>query len=164
MLWFFVYFIVLCNRYKTNAFYTVKPFHERSPLSDMTTEALEPLQSLEILCEQVSAIDDRIEVVAVLNRKGRVVEMIARDDGVIKDLTPHKREMLFMEFVLLASMNKEYDEEFGSVKCLNIQREKVSAFSFQVFDNLLVVVARPVFDPMAMQQRIGEAIFNQFNR
>lgn len=163
MLWFFVCFIVLCNRYVLNTFYTVNPFHEQNLPLGMATETLEPMQSLETLCEQVSGIDDRIGIVAILNRKGRVVEMIARDDGVIRDLTPHKREMLFMEFVLLASMNREYDEEFGPVKCLIIQREKVSAFSFQVFDHLLVAMTRPVFEPITFQQRIYEAIFNQFN-
>ena len=129
----------------------------------MTTEALEPQQSLEILCKQISCADDRIELVAILNRKGRVVEMTARDDGVNKDLTAHKREMLFMEFVLQASMNKEYDDEFGKVKGLILQREKISAFSFQMYDNVLVVISKPFFEPMVVQHRIGEIIFNHIS-
>lgn len=102
-------------------------------------------------------------MVAVLNRKGRVVEMVASDDGVNKDLTAHKREMLFMEFVLQASMNKEYDDEFGKVKGLILQREKVSAFSFQIYDHVLVVIAKPVFEPTTVQQRIKESIFSLIN-
>ena len=146
------------------AYYMVNPFHEQFTLLGMATETLEPMQSLETICEQVSCVDDRIGIVAILNKKGRVVEMIARDDGVIKDLTPQKREMLFMEFVLLSSMNREYDEEFGPVKCLITEREKVSAFSFQIFDYLLVVITRPVFEPIVIQQRICEAIFSQSHR
>lgn len=129
----------------------------------MTTEALEPQQSLDLLCKKVSCVDEHIDLVAVLNRRGRVVEMIARDDGVNKDLTTHKREMLFMEFVLQASMNKEYDDEFGKVKGLILQREKISAFSFQLYDHVLVVIARPLFEPMIVQQRIKELIFIQPN-
>ncbi|MGI0086940.1 MAG: hypothetical protein ACREBI_03120 [Nitrosotalea sp.] len=86
--------------------------------------------------------------------------MTARDDGVNRDLTPHKREMLFMEFVLQASMNREYDDEFGKVKGLILQREKVSAFSFQLYDCLLIAMTRPVSEPTVMQQRIAEIIFN----
>lgn len=126
----------------------------------MTTEALAHQQPMDILCKQVSGIDDHIELVAIINRKGRVVEMIARDDGVNRDLSSHKREMLFMEFVLQASMNGEYDDEFGKVKGLILQREKVSAFSFQIYDCLLIVIARPVPEPTAIQQRITEIIFN----
>ncbi|MGB9003914.1 MAG: hypothetical protein WCC52_08935 [Nitrosotalea sp.] len=86
--------------------------------------------------------------------------MTARDDGVNRDLTPHKREMLFMEFVLQASMNGEYDDEFGKVKGLILQREKISAFSFQIYDCLLIVIARPVPEPAVTQQRITEIIFS----
>lgn len=126
----------------------------------MTTETLAHQQPMDILCKQVSGIDDHIELVAIINRKGRVVEMIARDDGVNRDLSSHKREMLFMEFVLQASMNGEYDDEFGKVKGLILQREKISAFSFQIYDCLLIVIARPVSEPTAIQQRIAEIIFN----
>lgn len=129
----------------------------------MAIEAFKPQQSLDNLCKKISGIDDHIEMVAILNRKGRVVEMIARDDGVNQDLTVHKREMLFMEFVLQASMNREYDDEFGKVKGLILQREKVSAFSFQIYDHILVVLTKPVFEPMIFQQRIKEIIFNQVN-
>jgi hypothetical protein len=126
----------------------------------VTTETLARQQPLDILCKQVSDIDDHIELVAILNRKGRVVEMTARDGGVNKDLTPHKREMLFMEFVLQASMNGEYDDEFGKVKGLILQREKVSAFSFQIYDCLLIAITTPVPEPIVTQQRIAEIIFN----
>jgi hypothetical protein len=126
----------------------------------MTTETLAHQQPLDILCKQVSSIDDRIELVAIINHKGRVVEMAASDDGINKDLTPHKREMLFMEFVLQASMNGEYDDEFGKVKGLILQREKVSAFSFQIYDCLLIAITKPVPEPTAIQQRIAEIIFN----
>jgi hypothetical protein len=126
----------------------------------VATETLERQQSLDIICKQVSDIDGHIELVAILNRKGRVVEMTARDDGVNKDLTPHKREMLFMEFVLQASMNGEYDDEFGKVKSLILQREKVMAFSFQIYDCLLIAITRPVPEPIVTQQRIAEIIFN----
>ena len=96
----------------------------------MAIEAVESQQSLDVLCKQISSIDDHVEMVAILNHKGRVVEMIANDGGIHRDLSAHKREMLFMEFVLQASMNREYDYEFGKVKGLILQREKISAFSF----------------------------------
>jgi len=127
----------------------------------MATEAIESQQSLDVLCRQISNIDDHIELVTILNRKGRVVEMIAHDGGISRDLSAHKREMLFMEFVLQASMNKEYDFEFGKVNGLILQREKISAFSFQIYDHVLVVIAKPLSEPTLLQQRIKEIILNE---
>lgn len=139
----------------------MNPFHERNLLYFMAIEAVEFQQSLDVLCKQISSIDDHIEMVAILNRKGRVVEMIANDGGINRDLSAHKREMLFMEFVLQASMNREYDYEFGKVKGLILQREKISAFSFQIYDHVLIVITKPLLEPTPLQQRIKEIILNQ---
>ena len=86
--------------------------------------------------------------------------MVARDEGVNKDLTAHKREMLFMECVLQASMHKEYDDEFGKFTGSIIQREKVLAFSVQIDNYFLLVLTKPVLDPTVLLQKITSIIFN----
>lgn len=126
----------------------------------MIAETLEHHMQLDVLCKQVSSVDEQVELVAILNPKGRVVEMTARDDGVNKDLTGQKREMLFMESVLQASMNREYDDEFGKVKGSILQREKVSAFSFQIDRHLLLAITKSVSDPTRLQQKIAELIYS----
>jgi hypothetical protein len=115
---------------------------------------------LDLICKQISCIDDHIDLVAILNHKGRVENMIARDDGVNRDLTAHKKEMLFMECVLQASMHGEYDEEFGRVKGSITHREKVLTFSFQIDNYFLLTIAKPVLNPTALQQKIAAVIFN----
>ena len=127
----------------------------------MTTEAFERRLPVELICKQISCIDEDIDLVAVLNQKGRVEEMIVRDDGVNRDLTAHQREMLFMQCVLQASMQREYDDEFGKVKGSVVQREKVLSFSFQFENYLLLVITKPVLNPLALQQKIGSVIFNR---
>ncbi len=62
-----------------------------------------------------------------------------------------------MEFVLQASMNGEYDNELGKVKGLILQREKISAFLFQIYDYLLIAMTKPVPEPTVMQQRVAAA-------
>ncbi len=126
----------------------------------MTIETLERRPPLDLICKQISCIDDHIDLVAIINRKGRVEDMIARDDGVNRDLTAHKREMLFMESVLQASMHGEYDDEFGKVKVSMIQREKVLAFSFQIDNYFLLVISKPTPDPIILEQKIASIIFN----
>jgi len=126
----------------------------------MTIETLERRPALDLICKQISRIDDHIDLVAILNQKGRVEDMIARDDGVNRDLTAHKREMLFMECVLQASMHKEYDDEFGKVKGSIIQREKILSFTFQIESYFLLAITKPVNNPTVLQQKIAAVIFN----
>jgi hypothetical protein len=124
----------------------------------MTIETLERRRPLDLICKQIFCIDDHIDLVAILNHKGRVEDMVSRDDGVNTDLTAHKREMLFMESVLQASMASEYNDEFGNVKVSMIQREKVLAFSFQIYDYFLLVISKPLLDPLLLEQKISALI------
>jgi hypothetical protein len=126
----------------------------------MTTETLERQRPIDLICKQISCIDDHIDLVAIINHKGRVENMIARDDGVNRDLTAHKREMLFMESVLHASMHGEYDDEFGKVKVSMIQREKVLAFSFQIDNYFLLVISKPTINSILLEQKLSSIIFN----
>ena len=126
----------------------------------MTVEALERRPPLDLICKQISCIDNHIDLVAILNQKGRVEDMIARDDGVNRDLTSHKREMLFMECVLHESMHKEYDYEFGRVNGSIIQREKILSFTFQIDSYFLLVITKPVNNPTVLQQKMASVIFN----
>lgn len=112
------------------------------------------------LCGNIAKIDDSIELVAILNNKGRVIEMAARDEGINKDLTPQKREMFFMESVLKSSMNKEHDNEFGKVHGAIIEREKFTIFSFDVLNYVIVVVSRPLLNPISVKNDIVNVIMN----
>lgn len=97
----------------------VKPFHNQFISYVVTLESLESGQSWDLLCKKISYADNRIDLVVLLDKRGRVIELEVRPDGTNENLTANKREMLFMEFVLQASMNREYDNEFGRINCSN---------------------------------------------
>lgn len=126
----------------------------------MITGYFESLFEFDVLCSNIAKIDESIEIVAVLNNKGRVIEMITLEDGINKYLTPQKREMLFMECVLKSSMNKEYDHEFGKVQSSILMREKFIVFSFEMLDYVILVISKPVFNLIHLKNSISEAIIN----
>jgi hypothetical protein len=115
---------------------------------------------LDALCNYISQIDDNIELTAVLNNKGRAIEMIVKENGVNKELTPQKREMLFMESVLKSNMNKEHNHEFGNVFSSILEREKFTVFSFEILEYVMLVISKRVIDPMNLKNRISETIIN----
>ncbi|MFZ0184172.1 MAG: hypothetical protein WBV92_02145 [Nitrosotalea sp.] len=126
----------------------------------MTTSFFENLFEFDSLCSNISKIDDNIELVAVLNNKGRAIEMITKEDGINRDLPPQKREMLFMEYVLKSNMNKEHNHEFGKVFSSILEREKFTVLSFEISDYVLLVITKSINNPIDIKNKISETIIN----
>ncbi len=112
----------------------------------------------DILCNDIASIDDDIELVAVLNHKGRVIETKAREEGIDKSLTLQKREMFFMQCVLQTSMNRDHDDEFGKVKSSILERERFTTLSFEFSNYVILVVSRPSLDLIQLKNNILEKI------
>lgn len=125
----------------------------------MTAGYFDNAFGFEILCNDICNLDENIEMVTVLNQKGRSIEMKVRGGGDI-DLTPAKKEMFFMQCILQASMNKDNDDEFGKVKSSIVERERFTIFSFEFFNYVIVVVSRPSGYPMHLRDGISEKITN----
>lgn len=126
----------------------------------MTTRYFESLFEFDILCNSISQIDDNIELTAVLNNKGRAIEISAKENGIDKDLTPVKKEMLFMESVLKSNMNKEHNHEFGNVYSSILEREKFTVFSFEMLEYLILVISKPITNPIDLKNKISQTIIN----
>jgi hypothetical protein len=126
----------------------------------MTTRYFESLFEFDVLCCNISQIDENIELIAVINNKGRAIEMTAKENGVNKDLTPMKREMLFMESVLKSNMNKEHNHEFGNVHSSILEREKFTVFSFEMLEYVILVISKTIINPIDLKNKILETIIN----
>ncbi|HJW19169.1 MAG TPA: DUF6659 family protein [Candidatus Nitrosotalea sp.] len=108
------------------------------------------------LCNDITNLDNDIELVAVLNHKGRVIEIKAREEGIDKALTVQKREMFFMQSVLQTSMNRDHDDEFGKVKSSILERERFTTLSFEFHNYVILVVSRPSLNPIQLKNNILE--------
>ncbi len=124
------------------------------------TSYFESLFEFDSLCSNIAKIDDNIELVAVLNNKGRAIEMIAKEEGINRDFPPQKREMLFMEYVLKSNMNKEHNHEFGRVFSSILEREKFTVLSFEILEYVLLVITKSIINPIEIKNKISETIIN----
>ncbi len=121
----------------------------------MTTEILERETQLDDLLQEIYHVDKQIDLVAILNERGKLVDMISRDDGITKDLSSQKKEMLFMGFALQASMNKDYDDEFGRTSVSILKRDRIYAFLFHTDKNqIIVVLTNPSVNPILQEKLI----------
>ncbi|MGI0007596.1 MAG: hypothetical protein ACREAR_06325 [Nitrosotalea sp.] len=112
----------------------------------------------ETLCNDISNLDNDIELVTVLNHKGRVIEIKAREKGIDKALTVQKKEMFFMQCVLQTSINRDHDDEFGKVKSSILERERFTTLSFEFSNYVILVVSRPSSNPIQLKNNISEKL------
>lgn len=72
----------------------------------MTNDMPVTLQEIktEELCNSILRINKNIQSVDLINKFGRLVENVARDDSRLKQLPHPKNEMFFMQCVLEISM------------------------------------------------------------
>ncbi len=126
----------------------------------MTVGYFDSAFGFDTFCNDITKLDENIELVAVLNQKGRSVEIKVREEGIDRDFTPLKREMFFMQCVLQASMNRDQDDEFGRIKSSVFERERFTIFSFEFFNYVILVVSRPILYPMHLKSSISEKIVN----
>jgi len=110
------------------------------------------------LCELILDSNERIDFVAIIDQKGRVIENKIRDDRVIKNLTEQKREMLFMESALQMSMIQDFNDEFGAMKYTYSTREKISFFLFLINDYGVIVISEPNENPSLLASKVIEII------
>ena len=119
---------------------------------------LERNTQLDRLCDLILNNSKRINLVAIIDQKGRVIENKMRDDRVIKDLTDQKREMLFMESALQLSMIRDFDDEFGAMKYTYSTREKISFFTFLLNDYAIIVLSEPGENPLLLASQVVKII------
>lgn len=74
----------------------------------------------DFLPQMRSFLEDGIEYIGIINKKGRLENFVCKKD--IK-LSVEKREMFCMGLQLQNSMQQDYDDEFGAVSYIVIERE-----------------------------------------
>jgi hypothetical protein len=126
----------------------------------MTVRYSDNAFGFDTLCNDIANLDESIEMVTVLNQKGRPVEIKVRKEGIDREFTPIKKEMFFMQCVLQASMNRDQDDEFGMIRSSIFERERFTIFSFEFFTYVIVVVSRPIVYPIHLKNSISEKITN----
>jgi hypothetical protein len=97
-----------------------------------------------VLCKKILALDNTIQSVEIVNKKGRLVEW-AQSDFI--SLPAKKREIFHMSAVLHESMRHENDDDFGKVNYSYVSREKVGIFSFRMDENMLIVISSKPANP-----------------
>jgi hypothetical protein len=109
------------------------------------------------LCNNILDINGNIQSVSIINKHGRAIERKTCDQ-VDPQVTDQKIEMFFMQCVLTISMGRDFDEEFGEIGYVHVDRKNLSMFSFPLFDHIVLVTSKAAMSPIALAKKISTAI------
>lgn len=116
------------------------------------------------LCSSILEIDKKIQLVVIINQRGRIIEKKMRDDWATKDLIDQKKEMLFMGCALQISMSHDFDPEFGTVRYTFMERKTMTIFSFPLAEDMVVVISEPNITPISFGKKITKIIEDRKTR
>jgi hypothetical protein len=115
--------------------------------------------TLENLCKSILYTSEDIQLVAVINKNGRAIEEMTRDNSNIL-MTDKKNEMYFMQCALQISMARDFDEEFGPVSCTITERENSNFVSIPFFSHIILAKMKKGIDHTALINKIKKVIRN----
>lgn len=109
------------------------------------------------LCNYILGINSNIQSVSIINKHGRAIERKTSNE-IDPQVDGQKIEMFFMQCVLTISMGRDFDEEFGEIGYVHIDRKNLSMFSFPLFDHIVLVTSSATVSPITLAKKISTVI------
>ncbi|MGI0092775.1 MAG: hypothetical protein ACREA8_01585 [Nitrosotalea sp.] len=94
-----------------------------------------------------------IEQIAIINKSGRVECIFSKNKMY---LSRERQEMFFMGFRLHQSLLDDYDDEFGPVKCMIVERQNIKLVSIPFFSYVVLSVMNVDFNHEFLVRKIHE--------
>jgi hypothetical protein len=119
------------------------------------------MSSLQTILEEKCAIllkESEIFFAGLINKSGRLVAGGHKTGITLAD--EFEIEKLFMEHVLMASMNRDFDYCLGRLRYTAAKREKTTMLSFSIGSFLFLVVIDPKEDVEKVANKIERIIKN----
>lgn len=93
-----------------------------------------------------------IEYIRIINKKGRLEDVFFKQIDL--DLTEEKKELFFMTLQLHDSMHSDFDDEFGQVKYITIERQKSRFVLIKKDEGILLIKLNKSANPFFIMDKI----------
>ncbi len=110
------------------------------------------------LCNTILETNDNIQSVSIINKHGRAIERRVQDKTSLQAVNQKSEEMFFMQCALTISMGRDFDDEFGEIGYIHVDRKNLSMLSFPLFDNIVLVTSKAAMSPIALARKITTII------
>jgi len=98
-----------------------------------------------------SSLDEGVEFIGLINKYGRIIEAHYKSQI---PLPVKKNEMLFMETLLSASLQRDFDEDFGAVAFMITERKNLKFASIPWGSELILIIMQKNCDHYPIIEKI----------
>ncbi|HJU14504.1 MAG TPA: hypothetical protein VJ792_08640 [Candidatus Nitrosotalea sp.] len=105
------------------------------------------------LCARILDVNSSIRHVSVINSRGRAVEEVSRG-GQSVFYSGDQKEMLLMQCSLTISMGRDFDQSFGKINYVHMERENLSLYSFPLGDHVVLVASKAATGPISLARDV----------
>jgi len=102
-----------------------------------------------------SLFDLGVDQIIMINENGRAEEILSRS---AVNLSSQKQEILHMSFRLHHSLLQDFDEEYGKVDYLVVERENVKLLSVPFYSYKLLSMMKKSIDHMQIIKKIQHIV------
>ena len=102
-----------------------------------------------------SILGDGVEFIGLINKEGRMESALCKNEI---NLTEERKEMFLMQFRLLTSMQKDYDDEFGPVSHTITERKNSIFVSIPIVAYTVLAIIKKTIDITVAINKIKTAI------
>lgn len=102
-----------------------------------------------------SLFDLGVDQIIMINENGRAEEILSRSTV---NLSSQKQEILHMSFRLHHSLLQDFDEEYGKVNYLVVERENVKLLSVPFYSYKLLSMMKKGIDHMQIIKKIQHIV------
>ena len=106
-----------------------------------------------------SLFDLGVDQIIMINENGRAEEILSRSTV---NLSSQKQEILHMSFRLHHSLLQDFDEEYGKVDYLVVERENVKLLSVPFYSYKLLSMMKKGIDHMQIIKKIQHIVNLKF--
>ena len=106
----------------------------------------------EFLSQMMSFLKIGVEYIGIINKKGRLEDVIYKQSDL--NMTEEKKELFFMTLQLHKSMHSDFDDEFGQVKHITMERQNSRFVLIYTDEGIILIKLNKSANPFFIMDRI----------
>ena len=134
----------------------VKMLHNEN--KNMMNDSLKRTLTRSELCKTICLIDKDINLVAIVNKNGRIIDSKFNNTENLNHISVQELEMITMQRTLQTTMIKEFDNKLSFFRNTVTLRKSLVEFVYPLDDEILLVISKAAVDIKQLSDKLFSLI------
>lgn len=125
---------------------------------NMINDSLKRALTRSELCKTICLISNDINLVAILNKNGRIIDSKFNNSENLNHISVQELEMITMQRTLQTTMIKEFDNKLSFFRNTITLRKSLVEFVYPLDDEILLVISKADIDIKQLSDKLFSLI------